>query len=305
MSKKTIIFNGFRFTVSHTGILTCLACTPGNWDKDVYIPSAFPTGEHITAIGEEAFLNSRGSYKKVTIDNNISTIAPGAFKKASIDTVVWPASCNIIPEFCFYEASIKSVINTENVTVVERGAFTSSSIKTFKWPSLCSVIPPTCFYDSSLESLTNCESVEEIEWAAFSGCKFKKFTVPKSVTKIGNSCFSGCSSLKKVILHDGITFIGGSAFATTEISEIAWPAECKVIRSLCFSGSSLKKISNLEQVEVIEDFAFADAVYLEEIDLSGNVACSIKKHAFSRCNCKKIIYPYYPAGIILDESFEE
>ena len=305
MSKKTIIFNGFRFTISHTGVLTCLACTPGNWGKDVYIPSAFSTGERITVIGEEAFLDSRGSYKEVTIDNNISTIVPGAFKKASIDTVVWPASCKTIPKYCFYQASIKSVINTENVTVVERGAFEYSSIKTFKWPSLCPVIPPSCFCGTSLESLTNCESVEVIEWAAFSDCKFKKFTVPKSVIKIGNSCFSRCSSLKKVILHDGITFIGGSAFANTEISEIVWPTECKVIRALCFGGSSLKRISNLEQVEVIEEFAFADTVYLEEIDLSGSVACSIKKYAFSRCNCKKIIYPYYPAGIILDESFEE
>ena len=48
---------------------------------------------------------------------------------------------------------------------------------------------------------------------AFSGCfSLKSLVIPDSVTRIGDSAFSGCSSLRSLVIPNSITNIGDSVF---------------------------------------------------------------------------------------------
>lgn len=72
---KTIMYNGIKFKIDDDGRLVKMT----NLKKrkmNITIPSAFPTGEVIKAIGKE-FCD--GNYSEITIDNGISEIEEGAF----------------------------------------------------------------------------------------------------------------------------------------------------------------------------------------------------------------------------------
>jgi len=82
--------------------------------------------------------------------------------------------------------------------------------------------------------------------------------MPGSVTSIGNSAFSGCTSLRSVIIPDSLTSIGNSAF------------------SGCIS---LISVMIPESVTSIGDWAFSECFSLTSITIPGSVA-SIGYEAF-------------------------
>lgn len=87
----------------------------------------------------------------------------------------------------------------------------------------------------------------------------------------------------------GITEIGNSVFAQTEISSIEIPKGVKIIGDLAFSEcKNLKSVKLHEGLEFIDDGAFMDCASLEEINLPASLKY-IGKHAFSFCEKLKEI----------------
>ena len=61
------------------------------------------------------------------------------------------------------------------------------------------------------------------------GCAIKSVKIPTSVKQIGECAFDGCHQLEAVELHEGLEFIGESAFAGTGIKSIKIPASVERI----------------------------------------------------------------------------
>ena len=219
-----------------------------------------PIAHIATTIGE-AFSKLKGKgiseIKNVLIEEGISSISDHAFANIciKIDKVCWPASCTVIPSYCFYDSHIESITGTDFVTTVGKGAFGRTHVTIFEWPPLCKEIPEGCFDGSSLIEITGIDQVNNIGQLAFSETRLQTFLWPPKCKTIPLYCFYS-TPLKNITGIDRVEKIERNAFCGTKLQRFSWPSKCKTIPESCFFSSLLKKIVGIGDVEAIGKDAF-------------------------------------------------
>ena len=136
--------------------------------------------------------------------------------------------------------------------------------------------------------------VESIGDDAFSGCKsLKSIVIPEGVASIGDDVFYGCESLKSIVIPEGVESIGYGAFYGCEsLESIVIPEGVKSIGDGAFNFcESLESIVIPEGVESIGYGAFYGCESLESMVIPEGVE-SIGKSAFYGCkSLKSIVIP--------------
>ena len=135
--------------------------------------------------------------------------------------------------------------------------------------------------------------------------------VPATVKEIDGYSFNRCTSLKKVVLNDGISCIGSNAFARTSLEEINLPNSITRIGSNVFEGcNNLKSIdlptgiekmgisvfrsSGIEEIvfpaslKTVPDDCFKDCSELRKVTINKGTE-TIGSRAFSGCSSLKTI----------------
>ena len=107
-----------------------------------------------------------------------------------------------------------------------------------------------------LRCFTNATSVES---SAFSGCtSLKSIVLPDGITQIGNSAFSGCKALTSVTMPKGLTVIEGYAFKNcSALTAITLPEGVASIGTEAFHGSGLITMTIPSTVTSIGNYALA------------------------------------------------
>ncbi len=152
------------------------------------IPASFANGftnyefdipDHITEIGDEAFMNS--SLKEITIKSACKRVRSSAF-----------AYCNLLQTVNFEPGCVK----------IDSGAFYNCSfLKTVNLPdTLWSLGEGAFFEDYYLEKIKLPESLAGIGRDCFGKCGFEEIYLPKALCEIEARAFQGCSNLKKVTI---------------------------------------------------------------------------------------------------------
>ena len=113
----------------------------------------------------------------------------------------------------------------------------------------------------------------------------KKVVIEDGVTSIGDSAFSYCSSLTNITIPDSVTSIGESAFSGCwDLTSITIPDSITTIGESAFSGcSSLTSITIPDGVTSIGNSAFSNCNILTSITIPNSVT-SIGAYAFSYCS---------------------
>lgn len=189
---KYIHQNGVDFVISPGGVLTRMMHF--SQPVDCHIPSVFPTGERITALGGGFVW---GTFGCITIDDSISVIRQAAFQNAHVHKVVWPKSCEEIPPYCFDESIIEEISNIENIKSIAAYAFYGAGIQEFTWPCGCKEVSPFCFGRSSLKKISNLSGVTRVCQGAFLEDQFTEpVDLSASFAEIDNTAFYGvCSDM--------------------------------------------------------------------------------------------------------------
>ena len=93
------------------------------------------------------------------------------------------------------------------------------------------------------------------------------------VSAIQPFSFSGCSTVKTVVIPEGVTVIGANAFEEcTALTSVVFPKGLKAIEDSAFAGcNALERISFSEGLETIESSAFENCVSLVDIKLPDSV----------------------------------
>ena len=131
------------------------------------------------------------------------------------------------------------------------------------------------------------------------------FVVPKNVHRIDMFACARQNSLKKVIMHDGIVYIGKGAFNDCEnLEEVQGLENSNNLHAISgFEGCcNLRSITLPESIECVEFEAFQDASNLKNINIPAK-CWGIAKRAFAGCSSLRLIE--LPAGIesINEEAF--
>lgn len=271
-------------TVTYIGSGAFTDCTSL---KQINIPDS------VTTINRQAFQNCH-SLESITLPGEISGGWTYAGNYRGLDSYVF-YNCSNLKEVTFKKgtstqligaydfagcSNLKKVILPENVKYIERNAFEDCNALTeidlhyieglgsdaFKNCSrLKNVSFPTSRIYYSSNVFENCSSLENAELSG----------------TISNSAFSGCSNLKKVILHAAES-IGNEAFyGCKNLTEIILPKN--------FSPDSLHQWNF-----AIRNKAFYNCIKLKKITLPDNIF-SIGAQCFY--NCKSLQTMVFPKGI--------
>lgn len=174
----------------------------------------------------------------------------------NLKTITFPRTTTKIPQACLRDGSckIENVIipdNAERSVDVGVQAF-SQSLKTIKLGQVKNI------GDSKIEqyAFESCTSLTSVDF----GTGWKE---------IGTNAFFGCSSLKDIILPEGVEYIRNGAFSGTAIESIHLPNTLKVIEKNAFVCEKLKTITIPASVEKIEGQAFQNNKALTDVYVLG------------------------------------
>lgn len=173
-------------------------------------------GSSLKEIGVYAFWGCSG-LKKVTLPESMEKLDYGAFH-----------SC----------AGMQEISIPENVSVIGNQSFMGcSSLSSITIPSKVATINEGTFHDcTSLTNVTISTGVLSIAtgnsgYGAFSGCtSLKSLIIPDSVITIEREAFKGCSSLESIVIGRDVGFIGAEAFGGNLIDGYCNRLSCIIFR---------------------------------------------------------------------------
>lgn len=253
--------------------------------KEIVVP------EGVTEIGENAFKDANKSLESVVLPSTLVKIGEYAFTYCEhLKAVKIPESVKEIGEKAFENCkSLEECNIPEGITEIKDRTFDSTALKHITLPNSIKKIGVCAFSSSPLEELVLPEGIEEIGQGAFSHTKIKEVAFPKSLKKILNAfeycenlerveitktiaenttkegkciednftnsfSFSGCSSLKEVILCEGLESIPEHAFYRCAIKEIKLPSTLKKIGYDAFSINQIESITFPQGIEEVAGF---------------------------------------------------
>ena len=237
------------------------------YNKDMVIPCCTPSGVEITSIADNAFsvpdsevevtkfgIESPGGLTSVAIPSSVKRIGDKAFRQNALSEIDLK-SVETIGAGAFYGNSIKTLSIPDTVTSMGDGCFATNSIDELTLSKSLKVIPMGCFsMNIRLENVVIPEGVTEIQQTAFAGARLTKLTIPSTVIRIGRkafhlhhlteltvpgnvkvveeSAFEGTykeTTLKTLVLEDGVEEIGKYAFKEGLLEQIDLPESLKAL----------------------------------------------------------------------------
>lgn len=181
------------------------------------------SGVNLMELPRMAFMGAK-NVKNLILPGNLTVINEQDFRlNSTLESVTIPAGVTMIKENAFEGCS--SLVRVEipaNVTEIRSGAFKECT-------ELVEVNIPS---DSKLTLIGGLEMD-----GAFQGCtSLKSLIIPDGVETIGMYAFYGCRALKDVVFPVGLASIGSYAYYGCGVVNIDLPAEVEVVEECTFQG---------------------------------------------------------------------
>ena len=292
--------------------------------------------EGVTSIGDGAFQGC-GSLTEVTIPKSVETIGNGAFGFcSSLTEVTIPEGVTSIGDSAFINcSSLTEVTIPKSVeTIGERAFYQCEALTTVHyggtqkdWDALKKnigegntwLLNANIIYseNSSDYAYSVNDAGDGVTITKYNGSA-KNIVIPselggKPVTAIGEEAFFQNKTITSVKIPEGVTSIGNSAFAQTNLTEVEIPKSVKNIERYAFNCcynleevtilggvqstgdhafaycTRLKKVIISDGAEIIETSAFYGCSSLTEVTIPKSVT-SIEYEAFGDCDALKTVY---------------
>ena len=190
--------------------------------------------------------NIYGSYKMKAI------IFPQSFTNYNWTMQIYPnckelslpdtASGSIGQSFFAGSYNLNEIIIPEGITEIKTYAFQATHAKII-------IIPDSVIMTTATNSqFQQCRFVEYIHFpnnnettsfytATFTGCNsLKSIVLPNSITTLGNNAFSDCFSVEEIVLNEGLVTIGSTVFfGCSKLTEITIPSTVTSIGNNAFN----------------------------------------------------------------------
>lgn len=265
----TEIVDGFSSSFKN---LTCIelgntitSIASGNFYTFLGTKLEFPAS--LKAIQSGTF-SSCPNLSELVFHEGLQEIQGGALSGfQSLDSIVFPLSLNLLSSGAFYGTTItsveignaNSVIGSSGISIpncknlIIRGGTIDgtdvtgrlSKLENLTLKGLVKFTGTSHFApcSSTLKSVTIEDGVTEIPASCFVNCgKITEITIPASVISIGDSAFSS-TSLKNLVISDGVQTIGVQAFYGTQLTNVSIPASVTSIGENAFNTSATTNIT--------------------------------------------------------------
>lgn len=223
------------------------------------------TIEENIEIGERAFENC-GSLTEIHLPDDLTEIYNGVFNSCrKLKRIKLPASLIALGDSAFASCdALEEIVIPPNATRIDDQVFSGCT---------------------SLKNVMLSDSISRIGKNVFKDCvSLESINIPHSVRKIDTGCFRGCTSLKEIVIDRKNRYfksMNGIMFNKNKSTLICYPT--------CIEGE-VYEIP--DSVQVIEDWAFADAKNVKKVIIPDSVE-RIGEGAFFHCeNLEEIVIPY-------------
>ncbi|MBU5464044.1 leucine-rich repeat protein [Anaerotignum sp. MSJ-24] len=207
----------------------------------------FETGSKLTTI-ENGALSDNGKLEAITIPASVKNIGDYIlgwnYSLATVEFEEGTTLDNIGKGMLFRDEALSSITLPSTVTVINDEAFYNCKALIEIDLSNIDEIGAYAFYNcASLKEAILSNDVTELNDAAFYGCSsLEKVKLSEKLTKLGDlisedaeedvkGVFSGCTSLKEIVIPKGVNTIGKNTFNG-----------CENLRRVIIETSSLKKV---------------------------------------------------------------
>ncbi len=230
----------------------------------------------LTEIGSYAFSDCT-HLPAITIPEGVTSIGSCAFANCvALVSVNIPAGITVINETLFSGCtSLTGIVIPEGVTRIGGSAFRNCG-------SLVSVSLPSTLTTLAGYAFLNCYSLESI-------------TIPGRVRYFDwDACFvfGSCTSLKNVVILEGVTEIGQNMFRDcTSLEHVELPESLTKIGSYAFGGcTSLASVTIPKNVNSLDQGAFCASSALESAYFLGGAPANVGSEVFTSCADDFCIY---------------
>ena len=203
-------------------------------------------------IGKSAFSGSWVRY--CSVPNTVEIINDYAWKKCwRLETIDWPQNLTVIPDYCFaYCGRLK--FDFKNITKIGWDAFSFNEMEQIYFPAGIH-IGNGAFGCSHAKQITFELGPTFIERNAFlSSNELEELELPEGIT-VDDDAFIFCNNLKRLVIHDNVTFILGSGTfnSTPDYQDDEHP-----------NGYIIERIVYLaKNPQSLSQSMFSDATYLD------------------------------------------
>lgn len=257
-------------------------------------------GKRVVAIGDLVFSHTAATH--IVVPPSVLAFGAGGFQNYNIESVDIQGKPKMLSPNLFQKSRIKGIDIPDSVTRICSSCFDRTGLCKVSLPQSLCIIDDQAFSNTRLESIEIPDGVTAIGMRAFSGTSLKTCKLPKKIVFIPDLLFEGCSdlesvimpdyvcgigtgafcrttSLKKLVLPNGLARIGDNAFIGSGIEDLVFPNSLRYIGVNAFKNSSLRHVK-LGDV-VVEKSAFActnslEDAYLESSYLDSDVFCGCK-----------------------------
>ncbi len=313
-------------TISGSGDMTNYSSSNAPWYLYRSLIKEIILSDDITRIGDSVFFGCT-SLTEITIPDSVTSIGRSAFCDCTgLTEIAIPDGVTIINAYTFYNCTdltsvtignsvknigdyafegctnLKTVNNYSGIPIVKNSSdygYVGYYADTINWygTAIGNFDKLTYKFDANTGVLTiagngymvNYYNVTNSPWFSYNSL-IKKIVISEGVTSIGGRAFYGCKNLTEITISDSVTSIGGGAFSgCTSLAEITIPDGVTSIGSYAFSGcTSLTEITIPDSVTSIGDYAFSGCTSLAEITIPDSVT-SIGSYAFLGCTSLKTV----------------
>ena len=222
--------------------------------------------------------------KEVIFEGTVKVLPNGTFQNCqALEKVVMPQGLETIKDYVFYNCrSLKEINLPDTVTSVGYQAFYRNvSVKKLYLGQSLVAVGDQAFYDlNKVKELILPPTLDKIGKSAFYCLGIETLTVPP-IPHLGSGAFSGCSSLRTLVLEEGIDLIPDYCFSgTSSLESLTLPHSLAHIGAHAFTSINVDQIIIPENVTLIEQYAFVGAHNLWSVCFMGDRP-SIRYRAFS------------------------
>ena len=229
-SSSDLTYNDFKYIVSSDDTITIMGYTGSAETVDVPVEI---DGKKITSIGDNAFADC-SSLTELTIPEGVTTLGESFIRGTSIASITVPKTVTEATDAFFGCTSLKSLIFADGIKSIPKRICNQGDDDDLSEEE-----------QLQLEEIVIPSSVTTIEDEAFLNWKSLKkvtFEQPAELISIENGVFSGCSSLRELIIPEGVTKLGTSFINDTSIASITVPKTVTEAESAFYGCTSLKTL---------------------------------------------------------------
>ncbi len=212
-----------------------------NAPRDVVVPSEVPYGDGpvpVVSVGAKAFY---GCPTLASVDlGSVESVGMKAFANcAKLRTLAVPETVRSIGAYAFYGCGLTSLDIPGDGVVLGASAFSACKrMASITFSGHEAVIGQNAFYKNNGVSSVDLSTVASVGLKAFPYCYgLTALTIPGNISVVGEYAFYKCTSLKELVVEDGVRKIGKSAFSgCTALEGVSLPGSLVYIGPDAFHG---------------------------------------------------------------------